>query len=167
MRLKKRSPLWEYLEASGVLEYGSDEEIKAVKREYRKKYLLLYKRAKRGSTKEYTITLNKESRELLLLMKSAKIHSLTVPEFIRQSALAYCEQKYLIPHPYMVAELEQLLSDCLNEIRVLATKRDRFFWDTEMKLERVEKRIIKLEEAINTLFRNPPKLPSHDYQNQV
>lgn len=159
MRLKKRSPLWEYLEASGVLEHGSDEEIKAVKREYRKKYLLLYKRAKRGGAKEYTITLKKEGKELLLLMKSAKIHSLTVPEFIRQSALAYCEQKYLIPHPYQVAELEQLLSDCLNEIRTLATKRDRFYWDAEMKLVRVEKRIIKLEESIYQLFRNPSKIP--------
>lgn len=159
MRLKKRSPLWEYLEASGVLEHGSDEEIKAVKREYRKKYLLLYKRAKRGGAKEYTITLKKESRELLLLMKSAKVHSLTVPEFIRQSALAYCEQKYLIPHPYQVAELEQLLSDCLNEIRTLATRRDRFFWDAELKLERVEKRIIKLEESIYQLLRNPSKMP--------
>ncbi len=159
MRLKKRSPLWEYLEASGVLEHGTDEEIKAVKREYRKKYLLQYKRTKRGGAKEYTVTLKKESKELSIFMKSAKIHSLTVPEFIRQSALAYCEQKYLIPHPYQVAELEHLLSGCLNEIRTLVTKRDRFFWDAEMKLERVEKRIIKLEESIYQLFRNPPKIP--------
>lgn len=159
MRLKKQSPLWEYLEASGVLEHGSDEEIKAVKSEYRKQYLLLYKRNKRGNTKEYSISLKKESRELSLLMKSAKIHSLTVPEFIRQSALAYCEQKYLIPHPYQVAELEQLLSSCLNEIRTLTTKRDRFFWDAEMKLERIEKRVIELEQSIYQLFRNPSKTP--------
>ncbi len=158
MRLKRSCPLWEYLEASGVLEKGTDEEIKEVKREYRKKYLLNYKRTKRNDTKEYTITLKKGSRELTILNKNAKIHSLTVPTFIYQSALAYLEQKYLVPNPYKVAELEQMLSECLNEIRAIATRRDRFFWDAEMKLERVEKRIIKLEESIDQLFRNPSKI---------
>ena len=158
MRLKRSSPLWEYMEASGVLEIGTDEEIKAVKREYRKKYLLSYKRTKRNDNKEYTITLKRGSRELSLLVKNAKIHSLTVPTFIYQSALAYLEQKYLVPNPYQVAEMEQMICECLNEIRAIATRRDRFFWDSEMKLERVEKRIIRLEESVNQIFRNPSKI---------
>lgn len=167
MRLKRSSPLWEYLEASGVLEKGTDEEIKAVKREYRKKYLLSYKRTKRNDNKEYTISLRKGGREHSLLIKNAKVHSLTVPTFIYQSALAYIEQKYLVPNPYKVAELGQMLSECLNEIRAIATRRDRFFWDAEMKLERVEKRIIKLEESIDQLFRNPINITEHDYKNKV
>ncbi len=158
MRRKKASPLWEYLEASGVLEKGTDEEIKAVKREYRKNYLLSYKRTKRNDNKEYTISLKRGSREHSLLFKNAKVHSLSVPTFIYQSALAYLEQKYLVPNPYQVAEMEQMISECLNEIREIATRRDRFFWDAEMKLERVEKRIIKLEESVNQLFRNPSKI---------
>lgn len=158
MRLKRSSPLWEYLDASGVLENGTDEEIKAVKREYRKKYLLNYKRTKRNDNKEYTISFKKGSREHSLLIKNAKVHSLTVPTFLYQSAIAYIEQKYLVPNPYQVAEMEQMISECLNEIRAIATRRDRFFWDAEMKLERVEKRIIQLEESVNQLFRNPSKI---------
>ncbi len=158
MRLKPNTPLWEYLEASGVLEQGTDEEIKAVKRRYRKEYLLKFKRAQRSNKREYTLSFQKDGKELTELIKSARVHKLTVTAFIRKSCFAYLQQTYLVPNPQQVAELELLLSECLNEIKAIAQKRDRFFWDAEMKLERIEKKIEKMEQTVHIAFRHPPKL---------
>lgn len=159
-RPKKSSPFWDYLDASGVLEKGSDEEIKAVKRQYRKQYLLRYKRTKRNDSKEYTISIKKESHELSKVTKEAKRHGMPVPTFILNALYAYMERKYIVPNPYQVASLEQLLSECLNEIRSIAQSRDRFFWDAEMKLERIEKKVIQLEKIIEEALRNPTPLPT-------
>jgi hypothetical protein len=61
--------------------------------------------------------------------------------------------------------LEQLLSECLNEIKMLVKSKERFFFGREDKLDAIEKRIIKLESQINEVFRNPPLI--HDHKNQV
>jgi hypothetical protein len=155
---KKPNSLWTYLEASGVLEKGSDAEIKAVKREYRKKYYLNYKRCIRKEKPEYTICLSKKNGEYDRITNAAKQHKRTVTSFIRQATLAYIEQRFLLPNQSQIAELEILLSNCLNEIKLLVDKRTNYLWSTENKLDSIEKRIIKLESEINDVFRNPKRL---------
>jgi hypothetical protein len=166
MRRNRHSKLWEYLEASGVLEKGSDEEIKAVKRAYRKKYFLEYKKKQRSSKPEYTIKFSKSNGEHATVTLAAKRHKLTVTAFIHSATLAYLRNSYIVPDRIQIARLELLLSECLNEIKTLVKPKKRFFWEREQKFERIEKRIEKLEVQINEIFRNPPML-SNDRQNQI
>lgn len=165
MRRRKNNPMWEYLEVSGVLEKGSDEEIKAVKKAYRKKYFLEFKQKQRRNKPEYTVTLSKTGGELGRITEAAKKHHLSVPAFLKSAAFAYLERKYIVPNRLMVALLEQLLSDCLNEVKAISKTKERF-WEREQKLDRIEKRIEKLEAQVNELFCNPT-LFSHDHQNQI
>lgn len=161
MRRRKNSPMWEFLEASGVLEKGSDEEIKAVKKAYRKKYFLEFKQKQRRNKPEYTIHFSKPSGELGRITEAAKKHHLSVPAFLKSAAFAYLERTYIVPNRLMVAYLEQLLSDCLNEVKAISKTKERF-WEREQKLDRIEKRIEKLESQVNELFCNPT-LYSHDH----
>lgn len=154
-RAPKHGGLWEYLEETGVLENGTDIEIKAAKRAYRKMYFRGYKREQRIQKPEYTINFSKENGEFETVLKGAKRHKLSVPSFVRQATLAYLNQTFLVPNRDEVAHLEQLLSDCLNEIQILVRFKERFNFQREEKLEKIEKRIEKLEVDIDQLFRNP------------
>jgi len=166
MRRNRHGKLWAYLESTGVLEKGSDEEIKATKRAYRKKYFLEYKQKQRSSKPEYTINFSKQNGEYASVVLAAERHQLTVTAFIHSATLAYMRNSYIVPDRIQIAKLEQLLSECLNEIKTLVKPKERFFWERERKLEQIEKRIEKLEIQINEVFRNPPML-SHDRQNQI
>jgi uncharacterized protein Yka (UPF0111/DUF47 family) len=65
-----------------------------------------------------------------------------------------------------VAHLEELLSQCLNEIQKLVGAREKYYWSREEKFEAIEKRIEKLEYEIDQVFRNPP-LQKNDSQNKI
>lgn len=166
MSKRSNTGLWEYLEASGVLEKGTDEEIKAVKQSYRKEYLLLYKRKQRASKPEFTVNFNSEDGEFARVSQAAKRHKMPITTFLRVAVMAYLEQTFIVPNVLQIAELEQLLSNCLNEVQSIVRTRERYHWEREQKLEAIEKIIIRLEEKVNQLFRNPP-VASHDSKNQI
>lgn len=165
MRRNRNSKMWEYLESTGVLEKGSDVEIKAAKRAYRKEYFLLYKRNQRIKKPEFIITFSKESGEFDKITRAAKRHKMTVTGFVHSASLSYLTNTYLVPDRLQIARLEQLLSEALNEIKTIVHAKEKHFWEREQRLERIEKRIEKLEGQINEVFRNPPLL--HDHKNQI
>jgi hypothetical protein len=150
-----------------VLERGTDEEIKAAKKAYRKNYLLHYKQQQRKKKPEYNVYFSKENGEYERIALAAKGHNMTVTAFVHLASLAYLQNTFVVPNRLQVAQLEQLLSDCLNEIRQLVSKKERFYWDREDKLRTIEKRIEKLEMQVNEVFRNPPMLSHNDRQNQI
>ena len=154
-RLPKNGGMWEYLNQVGVLENGTDSEIKAAKKAYRKIYFRGYKREQRIQKPEYTIHFSKDNGEFEKILKGAKRNKLSVPAFVKQAALAYLDQAFLVPNRDEIVHLEQLLSNCLNEIQTIVRFKGRFDFRREEKMEKIEKRIEKLEEDIDRLFRNP------------
>ena len=165
-RNNRNGKLWEYLESAGVLEKGSDEEIKVAKKAYRKQYLLLFKQKQRIIKPEYIITFSKENGEYDRITLAAKRHKMTVTAFVHSASLAYLSNAFVVPDRLQIARLELLLSEALNEIKTIVKPKEKFFWEREQRLERIEKRIEKLEVQIDEVFRNPP-LISHDRQNQI
>ena len=163
---RRSKALWEYLELAGVLN-GSEAEIKEAKRTYRKKYFLAYKKRQRSKKPEFTICLSRENGEYKKLSDAAKKHHMAIPSFIKSSAFAYLQQVYLVPDRLLTAELEQLLADCLNEIKSITSIKEKYFWQRDEKIAAIEKRIEKLEGQINHLFANPPLASSNDSQNKI
>jgi hypothetical protein len=147
--------MWDYLDSIGVLENGTDAEIKAAKRAYRKKYFLEYKRSQRKKKPEYTINFNEDNGEHNRVILAAKNHDMTIPQFLRSAVRGYLERKYVVPNAHQVAQLEQLLSQVLNEIQGIARKKEKFFWERNDKLESIEHRIERLELEIDRIFRHP------------
>lgn len=152
---KNNSELWLYLDALGILETGTAEEIKAAKKLYRKNYLLKYKQHQRALRPEFTIPLSKDNGDYALISASAKKHKMSIVAFIRSAAKSYINKTYIVPDKYQVAEIEQSLANCLNEIQTIAGRKERLFFDREQKYQLIEKRIEKLSNEINSILRYP------------
>ena len=163
---KHTGGMWEYLQSRGILENGTDEEIKAAKKAYRKEYYLSYKRNQRAQKPEFIIHFSSDNGEYSRVKTAAERHKMTVTAFIRSSVLAYLQQRFLVPNLSQVAHLEEILSQCLNEIQKLVGEREKYYWSREEKFEAIEKRIEKLECDIDQVFRNPPLL-QNDSQNKI
>ena len=103
-KIAKNSGMWAYLDASGVLENGTEDDIKAAKKAYRKQYLLNFKRKQRNSKPEYSVCLSKTMgniQEYYLLLKRMVEN---VPSFLRMAALAYISKTYIVPDRLVVAD---------------------------------------------------------------
>lgn len=166
-RTPKGSPFWKYLEASGVLETGTDEQIKAAKRQYRKNYMYAYRKNERKEKREYIISLSRKNREFHTVAQAAHKHSMPVTAFLRNATLAYINKTYIVPDKFQVARLEQLLAQCLNEVQRIAPYKEKYSTERQQKYEAIEKRIINLETQLVGILRNPPLLSDHDTENQI
>lgn len=154
-RKAQNGGMWAYLDASGVLEKGTEDEIKAAKKAYRKQYLLNYKRKQRAAMPEFAVTLSKDNGEYFRILSAAKLHKRTVPAFLRMATLAYINKTYIVPDRLLIAKLEQLLSQCLNDIQLIVQQKEKYFWGKEQKFKDIEKRIEKLEDEISKFLMHP------------
>jgi hypothetical protein len=152
---KHQGGMWEYIDSTGVLEWGNDEAIKKAKKAYRKKYFTKQKRKQRAVKREFTIRFSKENGEFIKIAHEAKQHNLKISEFLKSAVMAYIKQSFVVPDHWQVAELEQLLSQCLNEIQSIVKQKERYSFDREYKYELIEKRIEKLESEIHTVLKCP------------
>jgi hypothetical protein len=152
---KHKGGMWVFLDASGVLERGTDEEIKAAKKAYRKQYILNYRKKQRANRPEFTVFLSKSNGDYSKISLAAKGHRMTITEFLRSSALAYTSKTYIVPDRLQLAELKQLLSQCLNEIQTIVIQKEKYFWGKEQKFKDIEKRIEKLDSEITEKLKRP------------
>lgn len=181
--------MWAYLDASGVLEKGTEEEIKVAKKAYRKGYILSYRKKQRANKPEFIVFLSKSNGDYSKISLAAKQHRMPITTFLRASALAYTNKTYIVPDRLQLAELKQLLSQCLNEIQTIVQQKEKYFWGKEQKFKEVEKRIGKLESEISQKLKQPftleelilkeierepalrdkllAALNSYDHQNQI
>ena len=153
MSKRSNSKLWQYLEEQGVLEHGTDEQIKRAKRAYKKIYIFNYKRKQRHANPEYIISFSSQKGEHKKVTEASKEHNTSVTKFIKSATLAYIDKTYLVPDKDQVAELEQTLSQCRNEIQRISRNRIQAVKDL---IQAIERRISDMEASINDLFRNPP-----------
>ena len=101
--------MWAYLDAIGVLEKGSDKEIKAAKRIYRQNYFLEFKRRQRIKKPEYTVHFSKENGEYETVSLAAKKHKITITAFIHLATLAYIRKTYVVPDRLQVADRKSVV----------------------------------------------------------
>lgn len=147
--------MWEYLDSLGILESGTEEEIKKAKKDYRKIYFTLHKRKQRKQSPGFTLCFSKEKGDYGKVAFMARQHRMKISTFLRTAVMAYINKTYIVPDRLQVAELEQLLSQCLNEIQTIVKQRERFSYERELKYEAIEKRIEKLEFQIHQVLKCP------------
>ncbi len=154
-RTRKNTHLYAYLESTGILEKGTDAEIKAEKRKYKKMYLLGFMKRYRNERNEYTIIFPKQAEENKQLQKAAKGHRLSVTAFIKQAAIAYLNKTFLVTDKEQVNRMELMLSQFLNEVRQRKN----------LPYSEIEKRIESIEIKIDSMLRHPQEIissASHD-----
>ncbi len=102
------SGVYQYLEASGVLDTGSSEDIAEKRKEYWRERKRISKREKRKRETEFKIYFT--DAELLDISKAAKSHGVSKTRYIKQAALAYTYKRFLIPNQASVNHITQLLA---------------------------------------------------------
>jgi hypothetical protein len=166
MSKRSRKALWEYLKSTGALNTGDEAVIKVAKQAYRKQYLLEFKRRQRQSKHEFNVTFSNANGEYDRIAQGARRHKMSVTSFVRKAALAYLDRTFVVPNAMQVAKLEQVLSDCLNEVKTIVRAREKFFWERERKLDALERCIARMEEKIDEALRRPT-MQTDDRQNQI
>ena len=152
---KQPKGIWAYLEERGVLEHGTEEQIKRAKQEYKKIYILSYKRKQRQTNPEYIISFSSEKGEYKKVADASKEHKTSITQFIKQATLAYMDKTYIVPDKEKVAELEQILSQCRNDIKTISKNKIQSVQD---QIQAIDKRIAEMEESIDSLFRHPTEV---------
>lgn len=154
-REKNKTGLRAYLDARGLLEKGSDEQILVARREYRKIYLTDYKKKQRKENSEFAVLLSQSKGEHNRITTAARRHKLSVPAFLKSATLAYIDKTFLVPDRELIVKLVGLLSDCLNEVQQFGNGKEKSYWQIEQKYDAIEKRISGLESYITRLFSEP------------
>lgn len=157
-KARKDTGLFAYLDASGVLTGGNEEEIRAVRRAYRKQYLKAYKKKQRTEKPEFLVQLSKQNGEYGRITLAAKKHRICVSAFLRLATIAYIERSFLVPDRALITKLAALLSECLNEIRSLVAVKEKNSFLLESKFDLIENRIALLDTEIRKAFSFPPML---------
>ncbi|PCI18898.1 hypothetical protein COB64_04500 [Candidatus Wolfebacteria bacterium] len=145
--------MWQFLDDSGVLDNGTDAEIKEVKREYRKLYLTKWKRDRRLNHPEFTISLNKDENELIALQ--AIKHNRSCTAYLKAAALAYTNKTYVVPNTDQLARLEQTLGAVYNSVDTIAQARQDTLFARERDFVQLKRIIERLEIQVSSALRNP------------
>ena len=153
----KKPGLREYLDQSGVLVNGSEQEIQAARRAYRKLYKTEHKRKQRQENREVGVLLPR-AKEFNRIAAAAKKHKASIPAFLKMATLGYLNKTFLVPDRDLVARLAQMLSDCLNEVQQITQAKGRHSFLIEEKCEAIEKRIEQLEAQMTRAFSEPPDI---------
>ena len=162
MKKSHKLGMWQYLESiPGLLETGDQSAVTLAKKEWRKQYMAEYKRKQRSTMNEYYISLVKGTPDHDTISKGAKSHDMSIPAFIRHSALCYLRKKYLVPNKMQMMQIEQRVGECLNENQTIARRKERFSFEREIKLEEIEKRIERMEKELSEYLHEP--LPFEEY----
>lgn len=144
-----------FLDKRGLLENGTEEQICAARKEYRKIYLTQYKQQQRAQNPEFSVLFSRQGGEFSRITAAARRHKLSIPAFLKAAAFAYLDKTFLIPDKDIIVKLAELLSGCLNEIQQLATGKEKNYWLIEQKYEAIEKRIMELEARVTRLLSAP------------
>ena len=154
--MRRSDTLWQFLEQSGALERNDPKELRALRKAYQRKYQRGYKKRRRSSNPEFSIYFDQE--ESKIIAQAARKHNLSQSRFIKQAALSYCLQTYLVPNPVAIGKIEQLLSHCLNELRIISEFKEGVLRDREADYDRFKQILLKLDRKLSQVFRTPPRL---------
>jgi hypothetical protein len=152
---KHTTGLRAFLDARGLLENGSEEQIRAARREYRKIYLTVYKKKQRKESPEFSVLLSRQNGEYSRVTAAARRHKLSVPAFLKSATLAYINKTFIVPDREMIVKLAALLAECLNDVQQIATGKEKNYWLLEQRYDAIEKRVMDLEMQITHLLSTP------------
>ena len=155
--MPKSSPLFEFLKSTGVLETGDKNLIAEAKKQYRKLYLTKQKQQYRKTKKHIVVIL--EDHEKITLEAQAQEHGLTLPQYIKQSALHYQSGLFLVPNPNAYLEIKELVYRTYREIQEMQNKEKSKWFGTVNDYESLKQHILTLIPQVEQVYQNPILLP--------
>jgi len=151
---------YKYLSSKGLLgklETASDEEIKALKAEYRKEYKKEYNKHYRKEKMVHRVVIFSPD-EFEFLKKSAVEYKKSFSGFVKESALAYQKQKFILPSPEQTREVLVALTRYgtnLNQISFHSNVHKNLFAG---QMSHIQNNFKKLNDQISKIYQHPHTL---------
>ena len=144
----------QWLQENGYLN-GSSELLTEGKAEWKRKYQREYQKARRKRMKYVVVSLTDEEADQL--RNQAKEHHQTLTTYLREAALAYDQNRYLIPDNEQLIQLQEELAFIrynLDDIKTMASR--SFGSEKEQQFDLALDRIAYLDNYIQTALLHPP-----------
>lgn len=164
--VKKKSSLYSFLDASGVLETGSEEEILKSKKLYYKEYKRIWRKEKRKTEKEFTLSFT--NAELKQITEAARKHKMSLTKYIKRTTIWHMSQVYIVPDIVEVRRISQWLAMHFNLIQQMVEEEklsSQFGNPLLKKIEEIEHQVLihlcnpdTLEDWINREVKKNPDL---------
>lgn len=151
MSKRDQNSLFAYLQARGVLENGTPEEIAAAKRDYRRDYERRYKRRYRLRHSEVRFTLNQEEQRSLL--SASATAGTDKGTFAKEATLTRLHGKSHGNDTRVSREVLQKVALIHSEVRHLCRQRPTGFLERRIVFDRLAERLGALEEALRESLR--------------
>jgi|GEM_PF-688955 hypothetical protein len=148
--------LKEYLFASGVLEYGTLEEIEELKREFRKNYLYEKVRAFRSDRRSVSLTF--PLKDAATFEKNAAYHNMKLAAYIKACVYAYVNQGFIVPDNQQIQRLELLLRRIGNNVNQVARTANSVEGNTQEVVTAIQSQVNILEADLSQHLRQPLNL---------
>jgi len=151
-----KNKLKDSLFASGLIEEGSPDKIKAFKKQYHKNYASAYMKQYEKKTKRKTLVLSLS--EFSFLQEQADERGLKLSIFLKECIFAYLESSFVVPSGKTLSNIESLL----REINQRVAESIQYVHMNERielsDIEKIKKRIHQLEFFISNTLDNPIRL---------
>ncbi len=107
-RIKSGSLVYEYLDALGLLQAGTAEELTTARIQFWAEYKAAWKQTKRASTRGITVLYSRS--EYAVLKRCANRHHSSVTSFVKKTSLAYIDRMYVVPDVLCIRKMLQYLA---------------------------------------------------------
>lgn len=145
-RKNKQSGVYAYLNTLGLLENGSEVELSIARKEYWKKYQANWIRTKR---KQAHLTVYFNNKEFRIIKNAARNNKRSNTRYIKEAALAYARNIYLVPDLRFYMELSGTMTSIVSMLKAMLNlgttefKRTRQLFDEFLIHETRLKAILK------------------------
>jgi hypothetical protein len=157
-RLRKNTGLLKYLEHTGVLATGDQTAIAEAKKAYWRNYDKESKRKKRQQKRAFTISFI--PKEMQHINRNAKAKGYEIAEYVKACVRADIENSYVIPYPYLLREIEQLLLTYLNTIKEISSRDMKGWFSSNRNYMALEESIQNIERTVVEKFKDAQPLES-------
>ncbi len=146
----------EYLTRLGLLESGTKEQIQEAKKTYRKIYQKWIKAQYKCTKRRVEFSLSRSEEQFL--NPKAEQHGMKLPQFMKDSALCYNRQEYLLPSNSAVFALETGILRQGNNINQVALGKNIHGLSTDDDIRAIRYHLNQQEKIISKAFREPENL---------
>ncbi|MCW3128285.1 MAG: hypothetical protein JWO03_3943 [Bacteroidetes bacterium] len=157
MSRRKSSGVLDYLQSiEGLLEKGDALEIAEARQRYWAMKNKEYQARRRGRLCEVKITLTPEENKRMA--REAKLRTMPLSTFLKQSGLAYVQQVYVAPDAVAVKRIEAHLSRVLTAIERIAARETKNWIMRDNDYSELRQSVREMKTQVHNELTNPTLL---------
>ncbi len=155
-KVKNGSGVYAYLDTLGLLATSDESAIQKAKKKYWQAYKKTWRQNKRNSLKSTTVYLNQD--EYKTIEEAAYKHKRCLSKYVKEAALYYTAQRFLVPDILLVNQLKETLTMNYCALQKLFEENMLPYNVGKILLER----LTEIEQQVVEMLHKPKRLNSNN-----